>query len=215
MKKTLCLCITCYDLDFYLLDGLLEQFKKQTVAPDEIVISSSGISDESLDKYKNVKINQEIINLKITNNRKRHVQSVARNAGASICESEYIMFFDVDDIPHPQKIEFCKYYIQGYDFLLHNYQINNSKFETFKPLNICTYHNFRINPHCTNLMIDNNFAICHGHLTVKSKIFESLKYQQLSFGRKEIGEDGKFCQDLVSNGYNGIFLNIPLISYSQ
>lgn len=212
---SLSLCITCYDLDFYLLNSLLEEFKKQTAAPDEIIISSSGVNGQFLERYKNLQIHDKNIPIKITNRKERQVQSVARNAGASICESDYIMFFDVDDIPHPQKIEFCKHYIQGHDFLLHNYQINNPKFETIKSLNIDTYHNFRINPHCTNLMIDHNFAICHGHLTVKSKIFQSLKYQQLSFSGKEIGEDGKFCQDLVSNGYNGIFLNIPLISYSR
>jgi glycosyltransferase involved in cell wall biosynthesis len=212
---SIALCITCYDLDFYLLDGLLEQFKNQTDTPDEIIISSSGIKNHLLKKYKNVQINNKNVPIKNTNQEQRCVQSVARNAGASMSESDYIMFFDVDDIPHPQKIEFCKHHIQGYDFLLHNYQINNSKFENIKSLNIDTYHNFSINSTHTNLIVDNNFAICHGHLTVKSEIFKSLKYQQISFGKKEMGEDGKFCQDLVRNGYRGIFLNVPLISYSQ
>ncbi len=207
-----CLCITCYDLDFYLLDGLLEQFKKQTVAPDEIVISSSGIGSDLLEKYKNLQIHDKNIPIKIINQKERRVQSVVRNAGASICGSEHIMFFDVDDIPHPQKIEFCKHYIQGYDFLLHNYQINNPKFETLKPLNICTYHNFSIDPNCTNLIIDNNLPIHHAHITVKTKIFKTLKFNESSFYYRK--EDGKFCQDLVSNGYNGIFLNTPLVSYS-
>lgn len=210
---SLSLCITCYDLDFYLLNGLLEEFKKQTTAPDEIIISSSGINGQFLERYKNLQVHNKNVPIKITNQKERQVQSVARNAGASICESEYIMFFDVDDIPHPQKIEFCKHYINGYDFLLHNYQTNNPKFETIKSLNIDIYHNFRINHHCANLIIDNDLPIHHAHITVKTEIVKTLKFNESSFYYRK--EDGKFCQDLVSNGYNGIFLNIPLISYVQ
>lgn len=210
---TFSLCITCYDLDFYLLDGLLEQFKNQTDTPDEIIISSSGIKNHSLKKYKNLQINDKNIPIKIANQEQRCVQSVARNAGASMSESDYIMFFDVDDIPHPQKIEFCKHHIQGYDFLLHNYQINNPKFENIKPSNIDTYHNFNIDPTCTNLIINKNLPIHHAHITVKALIFEALKFDESEFYYRK--EDGKFCQDLVRNEYRGIFLNIPLVSYTQ
>ena len=46
--KSISFCITCYDLDYHLLDGLLEVLKKQTEAPTEIIISSSGIPEDKL-----------------------------------------------------------------------------------------------------------------------------------------------------------------------
>eukprot|EP01048_Picozoa_sp_COSAG05_P028310 COSAG05_NODE_8715_length_678_cov_0.753022_2_plen_66_part_01 len=39
-NRTLSLCITCYDGDYHLLDTLLNEVKKQTVAPNELIISS-------------------------------------------------------------------------------------------------------------------------------------------------------------------------------
>eukprot|EP01047_Picozoa_sp_COSAG01_P044586 COSAG01_NODE_4045_length_5407_cov_8390.305388_1_plen_40_part_10 len=38
-NRTLSLCITCYDGDYHLLDTLLNEVKKQTVAPNELIIS--------------------------------------------------------------------------------------------------------------------------------------------------------------------------------
>ena len=209
----LSLCITCCDLDFYLLGGLLDEFQKQTIPPDEIIISSSGVKNQFLEIYQNFKICGNAVPIKITNQEERWMQSSARNAGALMSDAEYIMFFDVDDIPHPQKIEFCKHYIQGYDFLLHNYQTNNSKFQTLKSLNIDIYHNFSINHACTNLHIDKNLSIHHAHITIKTEIFKTLKFNESRFYYRK--EDGKFCQDLVFNKYRGVYLDAPLVSYNS
>jgi glycosyltransferase involved in cell wall biosynthesis len=209
---SLSLCITCCDLDFHLLDGLLDEFQKQTVAPNEIIISSSGISDESLDKYKDLKINQEIVDIKITNNRQRHFQSVARNLGAANSAFEYIMFFDVDDFPHPKKIELCMENVKGLDFLLHNY-FPSPEHNSFSYSAIPSLSDLLIDSSCTNLRVIPDHAIHHSHITVKKSIFNSIKYNEsIDFYRKE---DGKFCQDLVNSGYKGKYLNLPLVNYTS
>lgn len=207
---SLSLCITCCDLDFHLLDGLLIEFQKQTIAPNEIIISSSGISDEFLNKYKNLKINEGTTPIKVVNNPKRHFQSVARNLGAANSASEYIMFFDVDDLPHPKKIQLCELYVKGYDFLLHSY-FPNAKYNSFTTEGLDVSTNFSLNTTCTNLSIDMNSGIHHSHITVKKSVFNSISYDESpKFYRKE---DGKFCQDLLSSGHKGIYLNLPLVNY--
>lgn len=209
---SLSLCITCCDLDFHLLDGLLIEFQKQTIAPNEIIISSSGISDESLDKYKSLEINERTTPIKVVNNPKRHFQSVARNLGAASSSFKYIMFFDVDDFPHPEKIELCMHNIKGLDLLLHNY-FPNHEHDSFSYSDVPILSDLLINSSCTNLRVSPDRAIHHSHITVKRSIFNSIKYNEsIDFYRKE---DGKFCQDLVNSGYKGKYLNLPLVNYTS
>lgn len=210
---TLSLCITFYDLDFHLLDDLLNLLKEQTLAPDEIILSSSGLSDELLKNYKTLNINNVDVSIASVNSEKRHLPGAARNLGALNSTSDYVMFLDVDDIPHPEKIKLTMEYIEGFDFLLHNY-FPNCDYNSFNYSNISVCTNLSCEPECTNLIAiippsPKKLAIAHGPITVKRSIFNSIK-QSESLNR---GEDGRFCQNLVNYGYKGIFLHLPLINY--
>lgn len=214
------LCITCYDGDVGMLPALLTIFQQQTVHPDEIIISASGVSIDDIKVPESILINNTEVDIKIVCEKNRHYQSKARNLGAAASSSTYVMFFDVDDIPHNRKIELTKKFIKGHDFLLHSHHrdlrdINRSIVHDSM---IETTTRFSLNSGCTNICVYHphfrkrkDLKVHHAHITVKTEIFKQLKFNESSsYYRKE---DGKFCQDLVSNNYSGIYLKVPLVYY--
>ena len=117
-------CITCYDGDYILLERLLLALQKQTVAPDELIVYSSGFDDEIFLKTEHIKIAGKNIEIKYINSLERTIQSIARNVCASFASGNIIIFFDVDDKPHYQKIEITKN--------LFNQQNNHRRYGTRK-----------------------------------------------------------------------------------
>mgnify|MGYP003663917504 FL=1 len=213
-NKTLSLCITCYDGDYHLLNTLLSECKKQTVAPDEIIISSSGMKEESLLDINTIKINDNQVPIISVNFLERHSEGKARNEGGSKSNMDIIQFFDVDDVPHPQRIEITKNVFDNNncDALVHSYQTDNKKFKnlTFDSSKVfeCWWNpdnglgggQLRANQECN---------IAHGPITIKKEISEKIKY---TFDNR--AADCKFAGKLMENNYNVFYYDDILMNYN-
>lgn len=210
------LCITSYYKDYHLVYRLFDYFTKQTTAPNEIISYTSGVSNINLPEnlaIKNIKVPIiKIINSDVT------IQSVARNLCARSASGDIIVFFDVDDFPHPQKLEITEFLFKKYnglDFLLHNYEINNTNFKYINLNDIKIKKNLKHNVKNTNIIVvDNhcNYPVHHAHIAVKKDVFNKVKFNESKdFFRKE---DGKFCQDLLSHKYTGMYCEEKLVSYT-
>lgn len=220
--KNISLCITAYDKDIHLLSNLLLHLTMQTVAPTEILIYCSGV--KNINTVDNIKIQNSIVPIIPIISNTRQLQSKARNVCSDYANTDLLIFFDIDDIPHPQKIEAIKAHILNYDFLVHSYkkQLDTKYFDLFNVHSIATCDNLYIdpNPNSTNIESNIKHPISHGHLAIKKHIFSNITYDENFYyynskGEKFCsGEDGKFCQDLIRNGYKGIFLDFPLIIYT-
>lgn len=215
--SSISLCITAYNKDYHLIYNLLEEFSKQTAAPSEIIFYTSGI-DRVQNIPNNISIANSLVPIYSIINQKLTIQSIARNICAKIASSDIIIFFDVDDIPHPQKIEVTSYLFDQYnpDFFVHNYyhfnqKQNNNGFNDFIDMtNIEVYKNLSVDPIGTNISCY-DYPIHHAHVAVKKSVFEKVRFNEsLAYYRKE---DGKFCQDLILNGYTGVYSPIPLVNY--
>jgi glycosyltransferase involved in cell wall biosynthesis len=187
---------------------------EQTQSPKEIVIYISGISEFTLPK-KYVIANQTIPIHSILSS-KRTMQSVARNVCSKISSGDIIIFFDVDDEPHPQKIEITHQLFNKYnpDFLLHNYISSYiRKQPIFTPIddqNITIHNNLIIDTRNTNINCF-DMPIHHAHIAVKREVFDKVSFNEtMEFYRRE---DGKFCQDLITNKYKGIYCEKQLVRY--
>lgn len=184
------------------INRLMPYIKNQTLSPDEIILFSSGINQTPDFNYEDLTV--RIYTVSQTLN-----PAQARNYCVSKTNNDLIIFFDIDDFPHPQKIELTIKNIQNYDFLLHSYNINSVKFDYILRTN--NFTNLSIDKNSTNI-ICNNSHVHHAHIAVNKKVFDNIKYNENEeFFKKE---DSKFCQDLIANGYKGIFLDCPLVSYS-
>jgi glycosyltransferase involved in cell wall biosynthesis len=209
-------CITCYDGDYFLLDSLFDAIQKQTLAPDELIVYSSGFDSSLFFKTKSLQIAGKNIDIIYLNSQKRTIQSFARNACASFASGDIIVFFDVDDIPHFQKLEITKtlFDIHNPDFIVHSYSttnISDSHIDISKSL---IRKDLIIDQSCTNIYSKSHESmIHHAHIAVKRKCFEKIKFNEsFEFYRKE---DGKFCQDLLINNFNGLYVDEKLVNYTN
>lgn len=205
------LAITAYNKDYYLIYNLLKEFCKQTAPPSEIIFYCSGMSYVK-DIPENIIIADKNVPINTIFNKKRTIQSVARNICAKTASSDIIIFFDVDDIPNPFKVEITDYIFRknNIDFLLHNYNNNDSNFIDIDRFNPILNFNLELNPHNTNLICE-NFPIHHAHIAVKKEIFLKIQFnEEQKYYRKE---DGKFCQDLLIHKYRGCYCRYPLVNY--
>lgn len=209
---TVSFCITCYDKDSYLVYGLLEQLKQQTQSPDEIIIYCSG-QDSLLNIPKFITINNNLIPIYIIISNKRTNQAVARNICSKIAKGDYIILFDVDDVPHPQKIEITKHILEynNINFLLHSYSTKSLSNTVYNIENLKLLPITEIDETCTNVKCGSH-PIHHSHITVKRSLVNNINFNEgAEFYRKE---DGKFCQDLILNNYYGHYCPFELIQYN-
>lgn len=206
-------CITSYSQDCHLIINLLNELTNQTFGPDEIIFYCSGI-DNYIGIPKTIKINNISVPINTIYSSKLTNQATARNICAKISNYQYIIFFDIDDIPHPNKIEITREVISAtnVDFVLHNYNKTYHKSEIFEQISkpIKTYAVTEIDPNSTNIICANH-DIHHAHIAVNKKVFNTIQFNESSeYYRKE---DGKFCQDLINLGYSGLYLPYKLVDY--
>lgn len=102
--------IPAYNVEKYIIDTI-ESLLSQTVLPDEIIIINDGSQDKTLSLVLPY-VNNPIIKLFDTPNRG---QGEARNRGLIESSSEYIYFFDSDDLLKSNFIEEMKIKILEYD----------------------------------------------------------------------------------------------------
>lgn len=196
------LCITSYYKDIIYIDRLLSFLSKQTLEPNQIILFCSGIDG--------VKIQNNKLDIEIFTQPQPATPAQARNYCANRAKEDVVIFFDIDDIPHPQKLEITMNTIKDYDFLLHSYSINNTNFEIIDNANIIGYTDLVADTNSTNISCHDKH-IHHAHIAVKKHVLNNVRYNEDIYYFKK--EDGKFCQDLLNN-YTGIYIDIPLVSYS-
>jgi glycosyltransferase involved in cell wall biosynthesis len=198
-------CITSYSRDIHLFDRLTGPLLNQSEMPYEIILFCSEVADNS--------ISSKIPDIKIITRPNRVMQSVARNICSEISSGDVLIFFDVDDIPHLQKIEITNFIFNEHnpDFFLHSYSNSLSN----------NYINKKSLDLRTDLVIDNNstnlhcagFPIHHAHIAVKRDVFKKVRFNESPEAYRR--EDGIFCQHLVRNNFKGIFSPEKLIQYNQ
>jgi len=198
-------CITAYSRDIHLLDRLTDSILNQSEKPYEIILFCSEVADNS--------IISRIPDIKIITRVDRVMQSKARNICSKVSSGDVLIFFDIDDIPHYQKIEVTSYLFNEYnpDFLLHSYSdvVHNNNIDK-KLLDVRT--NLKIDNTSTNLYCD-GFPIHHAHIAVKKDVFKKVRFNEsLKAYRKE---DGIFCQELIRNNFKGIYTPEKLVQYNQ
>ena len=205
---TLSFCITCWDKDYKFLERLIPYLEEQAQLPDAFIISSSTLTPSQMSS-----IPPDIAGVEVSliNSPSPLYAGGARNQGASICKTDFITFFDIDDLPHPQKIQITKEALGSGspDAFVHNFSRGFGK--AFK-----LYSHSRSFDRITEntsiyLQPPHNTAaeVHHGHLSIKPKIVTSLQYKE----DMRRGQDSDFCSRVRSAGYSILYSPLPLIKY--
>ena len=196
-------CIICYDKDAHLVGRLLRDLKNQTSYPDEVIVVASGMTE----------LKVEDADVKVYTFQDRMLPNKARNKAGSLSSADIICLSDVDDTPHPQKIEVVRkvFEYENVDALVHNYNMNDTNFSVIENL-VDIEKIIEKEPyiHSTNIMPPSRLPVHHAHITARSKVFEDVKGPE----HMNFGEDGMFCRGILDSGYNFYYTKHNLISYS-
>jgi len=195
MKSTLC--ITCWTKDVHLVDCCLDYFKTQTRQPDEIIVVGNGLQE--------IPTRHDVKTFCC-----EEPQSVSwsRNKAAEVAEGDIIIYFDVDDIPHDQKIELIMKAFEenkDIDAVVHTFSMNHLYMFSYDELKVAKIEGL-VKGHLTDER--NKYSVSHGHMSIKKDIVKEIKYDE----SKRWGEDADFCRKVLSQ-YNIYRLKHKLFAY--
>lgn len=124
----------------HLIEDCLQSIQNQTYQNWECIIIDDGSTDNTEDIVKKWKNKDErFLYFKRTPQHQKGLPG-CRNQGLNIAKGQYIIFFDDDDIVHPQNLELCKNYLKESKFHFVNYMkkpfleksnINMKKYEKY------------------------------------------------------------------------------------
>lgn len=108
---TLAIIIPAYNVEMYIADTL-DTIMNQSVQPDEVIIINDGSTDKTSNIIKNHLMYKKINFIEIQNGG----QGLARNLGLSKAKSDYIYFFDSDDLLDNNFVKIIKQKIVNFNF---------------------------------------------------------------------------------------------------
>jgi len=212
----LSVCITCWTKDFGHLPDLLKLFQQQTLAPNNIIISSSGLNEHQLSCIpSSIIINNKDVEVIKTNNPIPYYAANARNKGYSICNSEYISYFDVDDTPHPQRVEMIYKTLlkEDIDILITDYEYEDRQFNTFKEYHEVGDIAIVTEQRAGFSQLNAKYPGAAGHVTVRRSIFEKFKIKYNESREASGYEDGIFLVDALYKGARIFCTDLKLMNY--
>lgn len=135
-----------------------------------------------------------------------------RNYGLDLAKGEYIIFFDDDDIAHPQNLELCVLELKKNDILFCRYD-RNTFIGNFS-------YNFDYSKEYTSFYIDINDIekIIKYEIHIKSC---DVMWKKECFVENRFAENILYCEDwelysrIVSEGFRGVSINKCLFFYRK
>lgn len=196
--KSIGVAIPCHEPYHRYLSELLGSIANQTVKPNKVVIScSSWLFDSRIDT------NYKGLDLTILYTTQKQNPSQNRNAAASILYTDFISFFDADDIMHPQRIQFVldTFSFTNCDGVVHNYKsVKKGETEPFEFYDTLLIGNSRVlkDPNTNGVYAED--SLHHAQITVRKDVFDKYKYNTDEFWNYWRCEDSVYVSELVLNG---------------
>lgn len=185
----------------------LKSVKAQTFVNWECLIIDDGGTDNTKEEI--ASILEQDIRFQYSKRPDNYIKGLpgCRNYGLDLAKGEYIIFFDDDDIAHPQNLEccveelsksniwFCRY-IREVFFENFDYKFDYSKI----------YTSFYIDKKDIERMLNNELQFNSCAVMWKAACFENNRYaEQLMYA-----EDWELYSRIVSSGFNGLSINKSL-----
>lgn len=192
------------------LDGCLTCLQRQTFDDFEIIAVNDGSTDSSLEILKLWKQKSDFADRLTIISVENGGASRARNCALDNSRGQYIVFFDADDLMHPQLLELAHKYIvkDSLDMFVMEHDKFNANSEICNKQNLDDNH-YQIISHQQALIHPYYHIEVWGHI-VKKKIIDDL---HLRFKEGIVYEDLLFEPILYLNSQNIGHYDFPLYHY--
>ena len=199
--------IPCYRPHLAVLPRLLDSISKQSCLPKEVVVSCSSTKDSdpkpTFPEYP--------FEFKILYHSERKNAAENRNIAADLLTTDYIGFFDADDIMVSRRIEMIQAAItEGADFIVHSYSQNIRDLSI--PITPVAYaYNVLVPNKETSGLTGRVGAVHHSQPIVHRRIFEQCRQPE---GRScERAEDSVFCFNAIAFSQKNAYIPAALSIY--
>jgi glycosyltransferase involved in cell wall biosynthesis len=165
---TIGIAVPCYKNHIKYIPQLIANLQSQTRKPDQIVISCSSVDAAALAELECLP--QTELDIRLIPIKEQKNGSSNRNIAAAHLNTDLIAFFDVDDLMHPQRIEFVLsiYEKTKFDVLYHNYIGMADEFTKYTNCDI----------HILDAGTKPVKPAHHAHVTVRRQVFDQIKWPE-------------------------------------
>lgn len=192
----------------HLIEETLESIVNQTYTDWECLIIDDGGTDNTEEVIKNwLHKDARFTYSKRSLNHQKGLPG-CRNQGIELAKGEFIIFFDDDDIVHPQNLELCLKYFEQYDKDFVHYSKKN--FKTRDEINYTNHKGFEI---ILGLSRDNVYKTIIGEIYLasctimwKKHVFEEKKFNE----ELQYAEEWDLYNRLLLHGFKGDKINLIL-----
>ncbi len=185
----------------HLIEETLESIVNQTYQDWECLIIDDGGNDNTEEVAK--KWTEDDTRFTYTKRTSNHQKGLpgCRNQGIELAKGEYIIFFDDDDLIHPQNLELCVNYLKNHDIDFVHY--NKKPFKTNESTSFHHYNkenfDFVINSNNIYDSITGKLGLASCTIMWKKKVFSKLKFDE----RLQYAEEWDLYNRLLIDGFSG------------
>jgi len=213
--------IPCANEDAHLLVNLIHILKYQTLLPKEIIISLSGkkyLRPETLKNVEALSVLPLPFAIKILYHNDKVWASGNKNFAAAVATGDILIVQDSDDIPHFQRFEIIKYFMEKYDavHIGHGFTERRSKDAILAsayqrhPFNT-RYHIPSISYYIVTPENQPRYFITNGEIGLLRSIWNKHKWDN----NLRIGEDTTYNRNIERRYGKTVYVTKPLILYNR
>ena len=198
IQVTTSVIIPCYHGHFKYLEKLLEEYTKQIVLPNEIVISLSEANLVDQNKIHILEKRKWPFKLIIITSNEQLFAGSNRNIAAQAASGDILICQDADDTPHKQRVQIIKHVFENYqvEHLMHYFSRNQDILKNNYSLDTI------FNPR------NRKYGATNGNIAITKDVFRKFQWSD-----KPRGQDSLFNLTMLQNGYPRYVVTVPIYVY--
>jgi glycosyltransferase involved in cell wall biosynthesis len=199
-------CIPCVTKHVPLLRRCIISISKQTILPDEVIISISGIEEDKLygiiRQIEDLYVEFKKLNIRVLYEKELRFSGENRNRAISIANGDLITFIDADDLMMINRIAFLKWIFDitpSCIGILHFFTENNES-------------DVNINQSFDKYLLKKyqySDKLHYGHITLRKEMFDEFSYTSIPRG-----QDFELVEKIISKYLENLYMyEAPLSCY--
>ena len=192
----------------HLIRETIDSIQNQTFADWECLIIDDGSTDDTVEVLKNYLEKDDRYNYINRNSKYKKGLPGCRNQGLELAKGSYIVFFDDDDVAHPQMLEICVKELKASESDFCHYKKKSFTAATPSVLkkNYISKGRYKIGMDQIEQVVTNRIALASCTVMWNKECFKSVNFNE----SLQYAEEWECYIRILVNGFSGIGLKSTL-----